>query len=96
MDHRHLRRLSRPISQGVAGTPPSVQAIDLATSGMASERPLAGVPQGNRRPPAACDVCGRTMLTGERTREISSGEHVLAACPLCLIRAQHDPERRVA
>ena len=97
MDHRHLSRLSRAICQSVAAAPPGADAIDRATPGTDSKRPLAGVPrQGNHRPPVACDVCGRTMLTGEGTREITSGGSVLAACPLCVISAQHDVERRVA
>lgn len=41
-----------------------------------------------RRPVEACEVCGRTLLAGERAREIVLAEHVVQACPLCVIGAQ--------
>jgi hypothetical protein len=48
------------------------------------------------RPVEACEVCGRTLLAGERAREIVREEHVVQACPLCVIGAQRAARAQAA
>ena len=44
----------------------------------------------------ACEVCGRTLLAGERAREIILGERPVQACPLCDIGVQRAARARAA
>jgi hypothetical protein len=40
--------------------------------------------------PIACDVCGRTILKGERTEAyLAPGGHRNVVCELCFVRAEH-------
>jgi len=40
--------------------------------------------------PVACDVCGRTILKGERTEAyLAPGGHRNLVCELCFVRAEH-------
>jgi hypothetical protein len=99
MDDTARQGFSRPLGRGDATTPPATRAAGRATSGTGPERSLASAPRVRIRrcPVDACEVCGRLLLTGEGTRQIISGEHVLEACSLCVISAAaHDASRRVA
>jgi hypothetical protein len=49
-----------------------------------------------RRAADACEVCGRTLLAGERAREIIVGERPVQACALCVIGAQRAARVRAA
>ena len=49
-----------------------------------------------RRAVDVCEVCGRTLLAGERAREIVLGERRVAACPLCVIGAQRAARAQAA
>jgi hypothetical protein len=89
MDHSHLRRLSRPIMRPAAPAAPAVHSAVDTTPWSDPYKPISTVShiRAPRRRVTACEVCGRTLLTGETSREIASGDHVLAACPLCAISA---------
>ena len=53
--------------------------------------------RNRRRLVDACQICGRTLLIGEGTREIISGGRVFEACSLCVIStAKDDTPRHVA
>ena len=56
----------------------------------------SAAPRRRRRPVEACEVCGRTLLTGERAREIVFGEQVVQACALCVIGAQRAVRQEAA
>ena len=58
-------------------------------------RPLDRPAVARRRSPGACEVCGRTLLTGEVASSIDADGAVLSACPLCVIRIQR-ARRQVA
>ena len=45
---------------------------------------------------ARCEVCGRTLLDGERAREIRVGDTTLSACILCVIQYQTGRSRSAA
>jgi len=49
---------------------------------------LATPSERGRHAGDACEICGRTLLAGERAHEIVWHEHSVWACPLCVIRAQ--------
>ena len=51
-------------------------------------RPLDRPPALRRRSSGACEVCGRTLLTGEVASSVDVDGVVLSACPLCVIRIQ--------
>jgi hypothetical protein len=99
MDDTYLHRLSRRIHRSDEAAPPPTRADGRATSWTDPERPLSDAPRARdrRHPVDACEVCGRTLLAGESTREIIRGERVFEACTLCVISAtHHDAPRRVA
>jgi hypothetical protein len=106
MDHSHLRRLSRPIVRPAAVATPAAHSTVGATPWPDLQEPASAVvrTRDRRRPVTACEVCGRTLLTGETSREIDIGDRLLAACPLCAIAAarskapaaRSDPGRRAA
>jgi hypothetical protein len=96
MDVIYLHRLLRRFRRSDEAAPTT---DGRATSWTGPEGTLSDAPRvKNRRHPVdACQVCGRTLLAGESTREVIRGERVFEACTLCVIAdAQHDASRRVA
>jgi len=79
-------------SDGAAGT----------TNAWSTDGPYAGTSITDRLVPphrhasGACDVCGRTLLTGEVSSLLEVDGTVLSACPLCVIRIQRDARRQAA
>jgi hypothetical protein len=95
MNERYLHRLSRPVRGAApvaAAAPPVPELIvvmrDEATPGEAA--------RARRRRAASCEICGRTLLTGEEPREIVVLERSVWACPLCVIASQTAVRRRAA
>ena len=96
MNERYLHRLSRPVRGGAAvaeavppvsvskATPPVTELV-VVTGDEAASRARA---KARRRRVGACEVCGRTLLTGEQPREIVLLERSVWACPLCVIDSQ--------
>ncbi len=88
MNERYLHRLSRPPRAAApapaAATPPAPELVvvvrDEATPGEAE--------RARRRRVTSCEICGRTLLTGEQPREIVVLERSAWACPLCVIESQ--------
>ena len=88
-----------------AATPPAAAMPSAAAQGPAAEQGPAAA-QGpvvavvrvrqRRRPVTAGQVCGRTLLTGETSRQISSGDLLLEACELCAMSATRAGARRAA
>ena len=91
-------RFWQPRRRIASPQPPSKDLGECATSWTAAERaPRAPDARNRRHLVDACQVCGRTLLTGEGTREIISGECVFEACSLCVISsAEDDTPRHVA
>jgi len=92
MDDTYLHRLSRPY-RPVAGVSPHAASGHGGEPVSAAEPPRSGARERRRRPVTACEICGRTLLTGERAREVALGERIVWACPLCVIGAQHTKPR---
>jgi hypothetical protein len=97
MDERYLHRLSRPV-RGPVPVPapeagPPVSELVVVVRDEAADREPA---KARRRRIGACEVCGRTLLTGEQAREIVVLERSVWACPLCVIDAQAAIRRRAA
>jgi len=96
MDSTYLHRLSRPPRPDASdGDEATVQPSELRVV-ETTVPPSAGAPRSRRRPAANCEVCGRTLLTGERATAIVIGDAVVEACPLCVIQAQVDARRSAA
>jgi hypothetical protein len=71
-----------------ASESPTKHAGERAISWAAAEHVTSAPHARNRRHLVdACQVCGRTLLAGEGTREIISGECAFEACSLCVISA---------
>ncbi len=68
----------------------------VALAARLDEPQQSAAPRRRRRPVEACEVCGRTLLTGERAREIVFGEQVVQACALCVIGAQRAVRQEAA
>jgi hypothetical protein len=96
MGDTYLHRLWHPLRRTDSAVPPTTPANGRANSWTATERRVTDAPRArNRRHLVdACQVCGRTLLTGEGTREIISGECVLEACSLCVISTTRDDAAR--
>ena len=104
MRETYLHRLSRPYRAAAAadaGTfalDPEPQPDDLTSPSV----PQTGYRRQNsatahrRRAVDACEVCGRTLLAGERAREIMVGERPVQACALCVIGAQRAARAQAA
>jgi hypothetical protein len=90
MDETYLHRLSRPYRPVARNARPAGESPDVT---VVAHVPEPERPARRRRVVTSCEVCGRTLLTGERAREIARGERVVWACPLCVIGAQHDLPR---
>jgi hypothetical protein len=92
--YRHW--LWHPLRRTDSTAPPTTPASGPVVPRTASERRLTAAPRArNRRHPVdACQICGRTLLAGEGTREIVSGESVLEACSLCVISTTRDDAAR--
>lgn len=95
---RHPASLLAPIRRTVSPQSPSKDLGERAISWTADEpAPRAPHARNRRQLVDTCQVCGRTLLTGEGTREIISGERALEACSLCVIStAKDDTPRHVA
>jgi len=97
MDLRYLHRLSRQIrprpQDGPADRPAAFEADEPRAATETMELPRAQAP---RRWKSACELCGRTLLTGEVAAPIDVNGTVLSACPLCVIRVQTDARRSAA
>jgi hypothetical protein len=96
MDETYLHRLSRPYRQADGAPQPDDETGRAPDVVPGAPEPESGGEPARRRRVAACEVCGRTLLAGEQTREIVVGERVAAACPLCIIGAQHAVRQRAA
>jgi hypothetical protein len=92
--YRHW--LWHPLRRTDPAAAPTTPASGRVVPRTASERPLTAAPRArNRRHPVdACQICGRTLLAGEGTREIVSGERVFEACSLCVIAVTRDDAPR--
>jgi hypothetical protein len=91
--HRMAARLGRERMPGAK--PPDLEAERVPRTGAAAsstarqhQRPTAHIPK--------CEVCGRTLLDGERAQEIRIDDTVLAACALCVIKYQTGRDRHAA
>jgi hypothetical protein len=96
-----LRAAAAPgdVSPAAAPAPRGLPArpATRAASWDVSGQPVSAAARARRRRPvAACEVCGRTLLTGETSRQITSGDLVLEACALCAISATRAGKRRAA
>jgi len=91
MDDTYLHRLSRPYRRVADASAPRASGYD--DEPLESVEPRREAPERRRRSVTSCEVCGRTLLTGEHAREIALGERVVWACPLCVIGAQHTQPR---
>jgi hypothetical protein len=89
MDGTYLHRLSRPRRDDESAPRPTDEAGRRLAVVLSPPEPESGGRAARLRRVAACEICGRTLLAGERAREIVVGERVAAACPLCVIGAQH-------
>jgi hypothetical protein len=104
MRNTYLHRLSRPY-RAAAATGAGAFALDPEPEPDDFAGPSVP-PTGYRRPNSAtarrrraadaCEVCGRTLLAGERAREIIVGERPVQACALCVIGAQRAARARAA
>jgi len=95
MDERYLHRLSRPVrdpAPAPGAVPPAPELVVV----LRDEAATREVARARRRRVQACEVCGRTLLTGEQAREIVVLESSVWACPLCVIDAQAAIRRRAA
>jgi len=94
MNERYLHRLSRPVrgATPAAASPPPAAELVVVTR----DEPAAETARVRRRNPTACEVCGRTLLTGEQPREIVVLERSVWACPLCVIESQAHLRRQAA
>ena len=95
MDETYLHRLSRPYRPAARSARPADRGAGRrrrAGRRRYAEQAPAARPR-RRRVATSCEVCGRTLLTGEQAREIARGERVVWACPLCVIDLQHDLPR---
>ena len=72
-------------------SPPAASAEDAPAT-----HPVAGLLHARRRTPAACELCGRTLLTGESATPVELDGIVAYACPLCVIGVQTAARGRVA
>ena len=107
MDEGYLHRLSRPV-RGPATAPEAVPPVSEAVTAAAAppapelvvvmrdEAASRELAKARRRRVDSCEVCGRTLLTGEEPREIVVLEGSVWACPLCVIDAQAAIRRRAA
>ena len=97
MDLRYLHRLSRQIrprpQDGPAGGPVTFEADEPVAATEVREIPQA---RPRRRRTGVCEVCGRTLLTGEVAAPLDVNGAIVSACPLCVIRAQTDARRSAA
>jgi hypothetical protein len=87
MNERYLHRLSRPAraaAPAAAATPPAPELVVVVRD----EATPSGAERARRRRVTSCEVCGRTLLTGEQPREIVVLERSVWACPLCVIESQ--------
>ena len=86
MNQRYLHRLSRPVRDATPAGPPPPPTPELVVV-TRDEAAAAGAARVRRRTITACDICGRTLLTGEQAREIVVLEGSAWACPLCVIES---------
>ena len=95
MNERYLHRLSRPFrgaTPEAASTAPARELVVVTRD----EPEATGTARVRRRTVTACEVCGRTLLTGEQPREIVVLERSVWACPLCVIESQAHLRRQAA
>ena len=96
MDLHYLHRLSRQIKPRTQDEPSDETAVR-------TDQPLELLETRDHRPAArrhrstsACEVCGRTLLTGEVAAPVDVKGTMVYACPLCAIRVETDARRRAA
>jgi len=94
MDERYLHRLSRPVrgATPAAAAPPDSELVVVVRDEPAPAEAL----RARRRRATSCEICGRTLLTGEEAREIVVLERSVWACPLCVIESQATVRRQAA
>jgi ribosomal protein L37AE/L43A len=98
MDGTILHRMAARFGRGgTPRTPPDLE-VDHAARIDATQRASFRVQQHSRSAAgiASCEVCGRTLLDGERAREIRVDDTTLAACTLCVIQYQTGHPRHAA
>ncbi|HUK77304.1 MAG TPA: hypothetical protein VL117_06865 [Thermoleophilia bacterium] len=95
MNERYLHRLSRPFRDAAPAAAPTPSAPELVVV-MRDEATHAEAARARRRRVTSCEVCGRTLLTGEQPREIVVLERSVWACPLCVIESQATLRRQAA
>ena len=97
MNESYLHRLSRPARGAApvaaAATPPAPELVVVVRD---ETTPPSGAERARRRRVTSCEVCGRTLLTGEQPREIVVLERSVWACPLCVIDSQATVRRQAA
>lgn len=95
MNERYLHRLSRPVRGAAPVADPTPPAPELVVV-MRDEASPSEAARARRRRVSSCEMCGRTLLTGEQPREIVVLERSVWACPLCVIESQAAVRRQAA
>jgi hypothetical protein len=95
MNESYLHRLTRPLRGEVPAAVAALPAAELVVV-MRDEATPAAAGRSRRRRVTSCEICGRTLLTGEQPREIVVRERGAWACPLCVIESQATARRQAA
>lgn len=90
--------VAQATAPAAATSPAAAMPSAASTAPAAAQGPVVAVVRvrQRRRPVTACEVCGRTLLTGETSRQIASGDLLLEACELCAMSATRAGARRAA
>jgi len=95
MNEGYLHRLSRPARGATPAAAPAAPARDIVVVTRGEPEATAAT-RVRRRTITSCELCGRTLLTGEQPREIVVLERSVWACPLCVIESQAHLRREAA